>query len=130
MNFKALTLLCMIFMHIVDDYYLQGCLAKFKCKSWWKENAPDDMYRKDYLIALVMHGFSWSFMVHVPVLIFLYIYHNNSTFNHALISIIVNTFLHAFVDNLKANYMVLNLIVDQMLHMQQIMFIWLNFVFI
>ena len=27
-------------MHIVDDYYLQGILAKMKQKSWWKEVAP------------------------------------------------------------------------------------------
>ena len=33
--------LCMIFCHIVDDYYLQGWLASAKQKVFWKENAPE-----------------------------------------------------------------------------------------
>lgn len=48
-------LITMIFCHIVDDYYLQGWLASAKQKSWWKKNAPDDLYKHDYLMALFMH---------------------------------------------------------------------------
>ena len=32
---------CMIFCHIIDDYYLQGWLASAKQKIWWEKNAPD-----------------------------------------------------------------------------------------
>ena len=39
----------MIFCHIVDDYYLQGKLASMKQKSWWEKNAPDRLYKYDYL---------------------------------------------------------------------------------
>ncbi len=43
-------ILLMIFCHIVDDYYLQGILAKMKQKMWWKENAPDNIhYKYDYI---------------------------------------------------------------------------------
>lgn len=57
----------MLFCHIVDDYYLQGILASMKQKKWWQENAPDKLYEYDYLIALLMHGFSWAFMIMLPI---------------------------------------------------------------
>lgn len=38
-------LLLMIFLHIVDDYYLQGILASMKQKEWWHKTAPEKMYR-------------------------------------------------------------------------------------
>ena len=57
----------MIFCHIVDDYYLQGWLASAKQKQWWKDNAPDKLYRFDYIWALIMHSFSWSFMIMLPL---------------------------------------------------------------
>ena len=59
--------LLMIFCHIVDDYYLQGWLASAKQKKYWKENAPEKLYRYDYIWALIMHSFSWSFMIMLPI---------------------------------------------------------------
>lgn len=35
MMIKLLTLLGMLYLHIVDDYYLQGFLASAKQKEWW-----------------------------------------------------------------------------------------------
>ena len=64
-------LMCMVFMHIVDDFYLQGILANMKQKSWWEKNAPQEMYKNDYLMALIIHGYSWSFMIHLPIMVFL-----------------------------------------------------------
>ena len=61
--------LIMLFMHIVDDYYLQGILAKMKQRSWWEENAPQEKYKHDYKVALFMHAFSWTFMIMLPLLI-------------------------------------------------------------
>ena len=60
---KILILFAMIFCHIVDDYYLQGWLASAKQKEWWKANAPDSLYSLDYIWALIMHSFSWAFMI-------------------------------------------------------------------
>ena len=68
---KAFIFLSMIFAHIVDDYYLQGWLASAKQKKYWKENAPDELYKYDYIMALIMHSMSWSFMIMLPIAIFM-----------------------------------------------------------
>ena len=97
--YKILLLLTMIFLHIVDDYYLQGWLASAKQMKYWQNNAPDKMYKYDYIWALIMHSFSWSFMIMLPIA---YIQH----FNISLLFLImfsVNLVIHALVDDLKAN---------------------------
>ena len=109
-----ITLFTMFFLHIVDDYYLQGLLAKLKQKSWWKENAPGDLYKYDYIIALFEHAFSWSFMVHIPLMV---------AGPHPLlwVSILVNMIIHAIIDHMKANKLMISLTTDQLLHIAQIM---------
>lgn len=106
--------LAMIFLHIVDDYYLQGILAQMKQKKFWKEQAPDELYKYDYIWALIMHAFSWTFMIMLP-LIFV------SPINPAFyIIFVVNLAVHAYVDNLKANKHKINLWQDQLIHLAQI----------
>ena len=105
----------MIFCHIVDDYYLQGWLASAKQKKWWEQNAPDKLYRFDYIMALVCHSFSWSFMIMLPWIIYA-----GPSLNFALIAIPINSIIHAIVDDLKANKHKLNLIQDQLIHLAQI----------
>lgn len=110
------TLLSMIFCHIVDDYYLQGKLALFKQKSWWEKNAPDQLYRNDYIMALIMHSMSWSFMIMLPLAVY-------SSFNvdwSFTVIFIINALVHGIVDNLKANVKKINLIQDQTIHIIQI----------
>ena len=115
---KLLILFAMMFAHIVDDYYLQGILAKMKQKKWWEENAPDKMYRYDYIVALITHAFSWSFMITVPTLLI------SDKYFVMCVFIIINTMLHAYIDNAKANKRCINLIVDQLCHMMQIIGLW------
>lgn len=106
----------MIFCHIVDDYYLQGCLASMKQKKWWQENASQKLYKYDYIVALIMHSVSWSFMVMLPIAI-------SMSFNIPVMFLIVficNAIIHGFVDNLKANKLKINLITDQSIHLLQI----------
>lgn len=106
----------MIFFHIVDDYYLQGWLASAKQKSWWKDNAPEDMYKNDYIWALIMHSFSWTFMIMLPIA-----YINNFAIDGLYLSIfIANMISHARIDNMKANKKLINLWQDQAIHMVQI----------
>ena len=114
----------MIFCHIVDDYYLQGILAKLKQKSWWEENAPQKMYKKDYLVALFMHGFSWSFMVHLPFTIY-FIVTGCIPYELIAVSCFGHAIAHAIVDHAKANCKVINLIQDQAIHMIQIVLIFI-----
>jgi hypothetical protein len=117
-------LILMIFCHIVDDYYLQGWLASAKQKQWWKDNAPDKLYRFDYIWALLMHSFSWSFMIMLPIAISQG-FDVNWVFG---LMLVINTAVHAFVDNLKANVKVINLWVDQSIHMLQIIYTFWMFV--
>ena len=114
---KIFILLAMMFCHIVDDYYLQGWLASAKQKKWWATNAPNKMYSKDYVWALLMHSFSWSFMIMLPIAFF-------SSLKVGLsfaIIFVANVILHAAVDNVKANLGKINLIQDQLIHMGQIL---------
>lgn len=115
---KIFILLFMIMMHIVDDYYLQGILASMKQKSWWKKQSNyKDKYSNDYLIALMMHAFSWAFMIMLPIAI-------NLKFEvDAFFAIIlgVNFMIHAIVDNFKANELKINLVQDQTIHIIQIL---------
>lgn len=109
-------ILAMIFCHIVDDYYLQGWLASAKQKKWWEENAPQKLYNHDYIMALIMHSMSWSFMIMLPIAI-------SMSFNVSILFVIVfilNAIIHALVDNLKANKLQINLITDQLIHLLQI----------
>lgn len=106
----------MIFCHIVDDYYLQGLLAKLKQKSFWELNAPDKMYKYDYIAALLMHSMSWSFMIMFPLLV-------HFAFEPPILFMvlwIINTAVHLITDDLKANRHKINLIQDQSIHMLQI----------
>jgi hypothetical protein len=106
----------MIFCHIVDDYYLQGWLASAKQKGWWKKNAPEKLYEDDYIWALIMHSFSWSFMVMLP-LAYLYSFELSLGF---VIVFLLNVAVHAVVDDQKANRKTINLWIDQLIHILQI----------
>ena len=126
-NVDFFILLAMLFCHVVDDYYLQGILANLKQRKWWAENAPQKMYEKDYLIALFMHGFSWSFIVHLP----LTVYCLATDFKPYVvigISCICHAIVHAIVDSLKANKKILNLIQDQLMHIGQIAVIFITII--
>ena len=113
---KIFTLLLMIFCHIVDDYYLQGWLASAKQKKYWQENAPEKLYKYDYIWALIMHSFSWAFMIMLPIA-----YGLSFNINIAfLIAFVVNVTIHAITDDLKANKRKINLWEDQIIHLIQI----------
>lgn len=113
---KLFVILWMIFFHIVDDYYLQGWLASAKQKSYWEQNAPDEMYKYDYIWALIMHSCSWAFMIMFPIA---YVQQFNIGMAFVVI-FIFNAVVHALIDNVKANIKAINLWEDQVIHMFQI----------
>ena len=107
----------MIFMHILDDYCLQGILASMKQKEWWrKQEQYKELYKYDYLIALIMHSFSWSFMVMLPIAIT----KQWSVSGLFIAFFFANVVIHSFVDDLKANREKINLWADQLIHIIQI----------
>ena len=125
---KILILFIMFFLHIVDDYYLQGVLAKLKQKSFWEENyrvgdAPDPLYKNDYIVALLEHGFSWTFMVMLPALVWMFYYNDFHPWLYALY-FSQHMILHASIDNNKANLKITNLCKDQLWHFCQVVIIW------
>ena len=124
--YKVLLLFAMIFMHIVDDYYLQGWLASAKQKSYWEQNAPDKLYKNDYMMALFMHSFSWAFMIMlIPAIYALIVAANINIVTWAILAFfILNLCLHMITDDKKANRKEINLIQDQLVHLAQIIFTW------
>ena len=128
MTFRLCILAAMIWCHIFDDYVLQGILAQFKQKTWWKEHAPNKLYKNDWIIALFEHAFSWSFSICVPLFILMFARPN--AVNAALLpySYIINTIIHAFIDHLKCNKLCINLMIDQYFHLLQIILTWIAIV--
>lgn len=112
-------LFAMIFFHILDDFTIQsiGFLSRGKQKSWWEINEPDPLYENDYVVALLMHSFSWAFIIMVPVWFAL----RGQLPGICLVMIVVNMIIHAIVDHLKANRHAINLITDQLIHLVQIL---------
>ena len=121
---KLFILFVMIFAHIVDDYYLQRILASLKQKSWWeKQENYKSLYKYDYIAALIMHAFSWSFMISLPTLYFGFT-------KWIMVAILLNTIIHGIVDDLKANKGKINLIIDQSIHIVQVVITWILLVVI
>lgn len=110
----------MILLHIIDDFVLQPiCLSKLKQKSFWESYVKDsEIYKYDYKVALIIHGLSWSIMIHIPFM-FLPMYEW-----WILWSVMTNAIFHAWIDNEKANKLSINLLTDQIIHLFQIMTIF------
>lgn len=118
-----IVLFLMIFLHIIDDFCVQGIMASMKQKSWWQEHpiGSNPKYKNDYLAALFAHSFSWAFMIMIPVLIW-------GQWEWPIL--LANMFTHAVIDNAKTNKFQINLIQDQTYHLIQIIATWLIFVVI
>ena len=128
---KILVLIFMLYMHIIDDYTIQGILADMKQREWWIKNAhinDDSQYRNDYLMALYEHAFCWSVSVSIPILIYDWAYGLSINRVQFLIAFICMWIVHAYVDNLKANKFLINLIQDQLIHFGQIIVYWIIFI--
>lgn len=111
----------MILLHIIDDFVLQPInLSKLKQKSFWEPYLKDNkLYKYDYKVALIIHGLSWSIMVHLPFMLL--------SVNEwwILFSVIINAIFHAWIDNEKANKLSINLLTDQIIHLFQIIIIFM-----
>lgn len=132
-NIGICILLGMLFLHILDDFVLQSfTLSKLKQKKTWERYCHErggkleNLYKDDYLVAIVIHALSWSICISLPW-IFLY---GSELGTVIFIFVIVNTIIHAYVDNLKANKEKINLIIDQGIHSIQIIGTWLILSFV
>ena len=121
-------LTAMLFCHIIDDYLLQGWLATGKQRDWWKSNAPEKLYKYDYIMALAEHAFSWTCSIHIPVLVYAYVFQDFKSLYVYIIVFLVNWVIHAITDHYKANLHKINLIQDQSIHIVQIIISWLIYI--
>jgi hypothetical protein len=113
-------ILLMILLHIIDDFVLQPIsLSKLKQKTFWEPYLKESkLYKNDYKVALIIHGLSWSIMVHLPFILL--------SINEYWIlwSVVTNAIFHAWIDNEKANKLSINLLTDQIIHLFQIITIF------
>lgn len=108
-------ILLAFFLHVIEDFHIQGILAQMKQASYWKEYGEN--YKGDWIPALLWHGFEWSVFISLP-----YILTNLDTLSwFALMLIVFNGLLHSFIDHLKCNEYRINLMKDQCLHIAQIL---------
>lgn len=115
---RIFIMMLMLQMHVIDDYYLQGILANLKQKDWWrKQKGYRDLYRHDWIPALLAHAFSWTFMVMLP----LAFYFNFNLSAEFLILFGFNWIVHAVIDHLKANVRCIDLVTDQTIHVIMIL---------
>jgi hypothetical protein len=114
-------LLLMLFVHIVDDFYLQGILANMKQKRWWELSEwYKPLYKNDYKMALLIHSMSWSIMILLP---FMFLHYVSGLM--LLGAFIINAVIHYYIDDLKANRGQINLVVDQSIHIIQVILTWM-----
>ena len=129
---KLFILLIMIFVHILDDFHFQGILANLKQKSYWKKQIQElsnienschltELYKKDWLISLIIHAFQWTFIVMLVLVVY-----NNSLITTPVFYtfFILNVIIHAITDHLKCNKFYINLVTDQLIHLNQIAITW------
>ena len=109
-------LMTMIFLHIIADFNLQGMLGDLKQKRWWDKNYPEKKYKRDYIACLLIHSFSWSYMILIPISIM------NAKVN--VTALLVNMIIHAIIDHIKANKLAISLKADQLAHLIQIFVTW------
>ena len=127
----ALLLPIMIFLHIIDDFVVQGILAKMKQRQWWKDQTKhmdhehQEMYRYDWTVALLAHAFEWSFMIMLPILVYSYNTMDMKQLVLYMMNLCGNTLIHAYIDHNKCNLLVINLITDQSCHIAQIFVTWM-----
>lgn len=117
-------LLLMILAHVIDDFVFQPiCLSKLKQREWWKKNAPDKMYAKDYIAALIIHSVSWSIMTLLPIIFF-----TQAPDGFIMTMFVFNAVAHAVIDDAKANRKEINLGKDQLIHLIQIVMTWIFYI--
>lgn len=128
----ALTVLA---MHVVADFLLQGVMASMKQRIWWvnellklRQDADGklprviwDVYKHDYIVALLAHSYLWSFCILIPIGIYMAALGTLIASTPTIIAFLFgNAIVHAIIDHLKANVGAICLVDDQIMHLGQL----------
>lgn len=122
---KFFILILMLFLHVLEDFHLQGILASMKQIKWWEKQIGSEYlgkYTYDWVPSLLAHAFEWTFMVMIPIFLT-----REFTYLTALM-LLANVSFHFAIDNAKCNLMQINLVTDQILHLVQILITWVFFI--
>ena len=119
MNTTYIIVFSMIFIHVIADFNIQGMLGDLKQKQWWNNNYPQEKYKYDYITSLIIHSFTWSFMIMIPLVIYY------KTFS--IVLLLCNILMHSIIDDIKANKLSISLTVDQILHIAQIIITYITY---
>lgn len=124
---KIMVLFCMIFCHIIGYFRLLGFFGKVKKGLWWGD---EDKYKNDRMVVLLEHGFSWSFIMHLPIFVLALISGNGLVMQVLPISIIAQAIAHSCFSNEKDNSQINSLLEDQVLHFVLTIGAWVSTVVI
>lgn len=119
-------------LHLIADYFLQGCLSDLKQKRWWSDQIKKlykdydgyhksfewqyllvKKYKYDYMAGLLCHALMWTLVTFFPLMWYC------SPWAFTCV-VLANTLVHFVVDHMKANVHRLNLVQDQLIHMAQV----------
>ena len=119
-------------LHLIADYFLQGCLSDLKQKRWWHDQVKKlykdydgynksfewqhrllEKYKYDYMAGLLCHAAMWAIVSFFPLMW----YCRPWLFT---VLLIVNILVHFVVDHMKANTHRFNLVQDQSIHLVQV----------
>lgn len=118
----------MFLVHIRTDFN-QGIIASMKQRNWWEDHYPNDLYKNDYKIVLLIHSIEWSVSIMI-IPATRYIILGGKSIIILSIILVLNVIVHLVVDDLKANKLAINLNMDQTIHFVQILVTWLVLVII
>lgn len=81
-------------------------------------------------MALSEHAFSWTFMIHLPLVVAMVITSKYISITLFLTLFAVNWVVHIITDDTKANKLKINLVQDQLIHICQIFITWLIYILV
>jgi hypothetical protein len=119
-------------LHLLADYFLQGCLSDLKRKRWWSDQIKKlykdydgysksfewqyrfiKKYKYDYMAGLLCHAAMWTIVSFFPLMWF-------CAPGMFTMLVLANILVHFVTDHMKANAQRLNLIQDQLIHLVQV----------
>ena len=120
---SCIVFFAMFAMHVMGDWILQPQnMIDSKQKKWWDKHYPGDKHKKDYITACFIHGFFWSTLIHIPIIMFRQGYGHPEIWA-ILASGFAQGFVHMMIDYVNANRdEVISFSFDQWIHILQI--IW------
>ena len=111
--YYSMILIMMMFCHVVEDFYLEGCLA-------WMNTELRALQQKDYKIVLMMQSLSWTCCIFIPIIY--HIGHCGWMYEEVpfLVTFVLDWIIQAIVTSLKYHKGVISLAQKQIVNILQV----------